>query len=243
LEAAYTRASAQRDYGDERQRVLDQLQHAVCCYRDDFLKGFSLADAPDFDDWVRLQREVWHRRMSTVFDALSYVQFTGGELASAIDSSTHWVAHDPLNETAHQRLMQIYFASGERAAALQVYETCRATLAAQLRIQPTPETEALADRIRMGTQRQKGSAQSRPARQTHSHSPHSSTLPELPLIGRAKEYATLIEAYQRVLQGQIQVGVLQGEAGIGKTRLIVEFLKWVTAQGADSLQGRAFETE
>ncbi len=240
LEAAYTLASAQRDHTDGRQGILDQLQHAVHCYRDDFLEGFSLVDAPDFDDWVRLQREVWHRRMSAVFDALSHLQFTGGELAPAIDSSTRWVTHDPLNETAHQRLMQAYFASGDRSAALQVYETCRATLTAQLRIKPTPETEALADRIRIGTQLQQVSAQSMPALQAR---PHPSTLPELPLIGRAKEYATLIEDYQRVLRGQTQVVVLKGEAGIGKTRLIVEFLRWVRVQGADILQGRAFEAE
>ncbi len=35
--------------------------------------------------------------------------------------------------------------------------------------------------------------------------------------------------------------MLQGEAGIGKTRLATEFLGWAAAQGADVLQGRAFE--
>ena len=36
--------------------------------------------------------------------------------------------------------------------------------------------------------------------------------------------------------------VVQGEPGIGKTRLAREFLGWVAAQGADVIQGRAFET-
>jgi predicted ATPase len=39
-----------------------------------------------------------------------------------------------------------------------------------------------------------------------------------------------------------QVVLLEGEAGIGKTRLAAAFLNWVRAQGADVLEGRAFQT-
>jgi predicted ATPase len=38
------------------------------------------------------------------------------------------------------------------------------------------------------------------------------------------------------------VASLQGEAGIGKTRLATEFLGWAAAQGADVIRSRAFET-
>src|SRR5688572_12527176 len=36
---------------------LGPLQAAILVYRGDFLEGFSLADAPEFDDWAGLQRE------------------------------------------------------------------------------------------------------------------------------------------------------------------------------------------
>ncbi len=36
--------------------------------------------------------------------------------------------------------------------------------------------------------------------------------------------------------------LLEGEAGIGKTRLASEFLAWAEIEGADVLQGQAFET-
>ena len=40
----------------------------------------------------------------------------------------------------------------------------------------------------------------------------------------------------------MQVVLIQGEPGIGKSRLAKEFLAWAAAQGADVLRGRAFET-
>ncbi|HEY6542748.1 MAG TPA: AAA family ATPase, partial [Ktedonobacteraceae bacterium] len=64
---------------------------------------------------------------------------------------------------------------------------------------------------------------------------------ESPLVGRVSEYIGLIEAYRACGHGQARAIVLQGEAGIGKTRLAAELLNWAAMQGADVLQGRAFE--
>jgi tetratricopeptide (TPR) repeat protein/transcriptional regulator with XRE-family HTH domain len=63
----------------------------------------------------------------------------------------------------------------------------------------------------------------------------------LPLIGRDADMRTLQARYQDVQQGQMQVVLIQGEAGIGKTRLASTFLDWAAAQGATLLTGRAFE--
>jgi predicted ATPase len=62
-------------------------------------------------------------------------------------------------------------------------------------------------------------------------------------MGRAGPLAALRRAFARAQAGQAQVVVLQGEAGIGKTRLASEFLAWARTQGADVLAGRAFEAE
>src|SRR5258708_2888600 len=47
---------------------LASLRRAASCYRGDFLEGYSLDDAPAFDDWASLQREIWHRRADLIFD-------------------------------------------------------------------------------------------------------------------------------------------------------------------------------
>jgi predicted ATPase len=48
--------------------------------------------------------------------------------------------------------------------------------------------------------------------------------------------------YEQASSGQPQVALLEGEAGIGKTRLAAAFLDLVKAQGAEVLEGRAFHT-
>jgi predicted ATPase len=56
------------------------------------------------------------------------------------------------------------------------------------------------------------------------------------------EYQALVSSFERASAGQPQLVVLRGEAGIGKTRLARKFIHWVNAQGAELLQGSAFES-
>ncbi len=216
----------------ERERAIGQLQKAANLYRGDFLEGFSLADTPDFDDWVSLQREVWHGRLNLLFDALSQWQYEAGDLPAGLETATRWRLHDPYGEAAPQRLMQLHFAGGNRAAALQVYEAYSQMLAAEFGGKPAPEIESLAARVRA----------SRPTRQPHARTPQTPTPADLSFVGRAEEFRRLVAAYQAASQGQTQAVILMGEAGIGKSRLAGEFLQWAAAQGAEVLPGRAFET-
>lgn len=224
---------------DEHQHVLTQLQDTVTAYRGSFLEGFFLDDAPNFDHWIQFQREVWHQRMSAVYDHLSSMQLDGGEFSGAIEVTTRWIAHDAFNEHAHRRLMQSYFAAGDRNAALRIYQHCLQFLAEELRTQPAPETQALAERIR--TQPLPPRMHASTAQKT-APLDSAAALPELPLTGRVQEYTSLIEAYNTVQGGRSQVVMLKGEAGIGKTRLASDFLGWAVAHDADILLGRAFET-
>src|ERR1700738_5220152 len=101
--------------------LLAQLQRATGLPRGEFLEGFSLRDAPAFDDWVRFQREYWHLRTSEVFDRLSQMQFEAGELTPAIETVSRWLVLAPLQEDAYRRLMRLHFAAGDGGAALDTY--------------------------------------------------------------------------------------------------------------------------
>ncbi len=211
------------------------LQAAAASYRGDFLAGFSLGDAPSFDDWAGVQREVWRRRLSLILDRLSEIQFARGEFAAAADTAATWITLDSLNEVAYRRKMRAHFAAGERGQALETYSACRALLAAELQVEPDPATEALAARIRT----------------RHPPDRHEPALRRLDtpfaflgslFAGRAKEQRALAELFERAAAGQPQVVTLRGEAGIGKTRLATKFLAWASARGAEVLPGEAFES-
>src|SRR5438105_841401 len=224
---------------DMHRTLLAQLQQAVSLPRGEFLEGFSLRDAPAFDDWVRFQREYWHLRISEVFDRLSQLQFEAGELEAAIATVNRWLVLAPLHEEAYRRLMRLHFAAGDRYAALHAYDVCRARLATDMQTKPTPETVVLASRMRAVA----------PPRRKEAHALHTSPgalspalLLDGPFLGRTTELSLLIKAYHTAQRGQTQVVLLEGEAGIGKTRLATEFLSWAEVEGADVLQGRAFET-
>jgi DNA-binding SARP family transcriptional activator len=150
------------------------LSAAPDLYPGPFLEGFSLPDAPGFDDWLTLQRNHWQRQWSLVLDQRSQGQSEAGSLKAALATAQRWVAHDPLDEASHRRLMQMHFALGDKTSALRAYEACRIILAKELELTPAPETAALAETIRRET-----AAHPEPQRQRIQSS-------DPPFVGRAE---------------------------------------------------------
>ncbi|MEP7359669.1 MAG: AAA family ATPase, partial [Anaerolineales bacterium] len=208
---------------------LDALETATQKYRGEFLSGYNLPDVPEFEAWTAGQREYWRRQQCHALERLARLQAESGDSSAALATGRRWAATDPLNEAAYQALMRLQFASGDKGGALETYAAGRAALARELGVGPSPETEALAARIRRETA-------AAPARSRAPEGPA-----ELPFVGRAVEYARLIELYHSAAAGRAQLAIIEGEAGIGKTRLAGEFLAWAAAQGGDVLRGRAFE--
>jgi len=224
--------------GQAREELLQQLEQAARLVRGPFLAGFTLRDSQFFDDWSTQHREYWHLRVGQVFDALSLLYEQGGEVERASEIVNRWLGFDPLTEEGYRRLMRLRFAQGDRIGALRAYSRCRTALAEELQVEPEPETVALAKQMRQ-------TAPLRPLRAWPPQaSPGQSPAHPLddPFLGRTAEFGTLIESYQRARAGQPQLVLLQGESGIGKTRLSTEFVRWAQAQGADVLAGRALQT-
>ena len=207
------------------------LQAAIDLYRGDFLTGFSLSDAPEFDHWASRQREHWHRQIEQVCHRLLQWQQANGDTGGALATLNRWLAINPLNELIFRQLMQLHLASGNREAAQRAYDACRAMLAAEFGAEPSPETAALAVAIAQPI--------------TIARAIYQPVTPrdlDIPLIGRSPEYVKLIELYHAAQNGRPQVVSLEGEAGLGKSRLAAEFSAWAAAAGADVVRGRAFET-
>ncbi len=72
----------------------------------------------------------------------------------------------------------------------------------------------------------------------------SSSVPgEAPFIGRAAELESLKEEYRNALHGGARITVITGDAGVGKTRLLDQFLAWARREGAAVFRGRFFSYE
>src|SRR5207237_5503273 len=108
--------------------------------------------------------------------------------------------------------MRVDLALGDASAALQVYATCRARLAEDLRVKPSAETIALAQHIRTLTASSPGSPT------THPSLAASEPPGELvaPLVGRASAFRQLVRNFQQVRCGQPRGVRLRGQTGTGR---------------------------
>lgn len=222
---------------EQRSMLIATVQHALSLVRGTFLDGFWLREETAFDEWHEQQEQQWQVRLQFLMDRLASWQEEDFELEAAKATLTRLLMVNPLSEETTRRLMRIYLAQGDLTAALHVYATLRTHLAEELRIKPSAETTALAERIR-ATRARRDATASHPSTAVQSRSSGELVTP---LVGRTATFRQLMSCYQSVQQGQPQVVLLVGEAGIGKTRLASEFVAWAWAQGAEVLRGQAFE--
>ncbi len=244
------------------------LTEAVALYRDDFMAGFTLRDSPDFDEWQFFQTESLRRDLGRALENLVHCQTERRQFDSAITYARRWLALDPLHEVAHRELMRLYAWAGQRGAALRQYRECVRIFDQELGVPPLEETTQLYEAIQenrlsppveakstaaprqvpaevrggrgAGEQGSRGAGESPPAL-TPAH-PLLRPPAALPLVGRSTELAVLLEAYAAIF-GNGHLIVLEGEAGIGKTRLAEEFLAYVQTQGGVTLRARCYEGE
>ena len=231
-------AAARRpENAEDLERLLEQ---AAAAWRGPFLDGVRFDDAPELEAWIGMQRVDAERQVGAVLDRLAGLQMARGAALDAADTARRWLAIDPFDEQAHRRLIRALAASDGPAAALAAYEECRRRLRAGLDVEPSPETTALGARLR-----RLGDGAPRPP--TRARPPTAPAAPaaalDLPLVGRGPPFEQLVASYERARAGETHLVVVEGEAGIGKTRLVDEFLRWAVLEGADVLRGAGVESE
>src|SRR3989440_4906939 len=187
------------------------VQRALALVRGPFLDGFWLGEDAPFDAWREEQQRQWQVRLLLLLDRLSSWQEAAGEVEPASITLARWIALDPLAEEATRRLMRMFLARGDAAAALQVYATLQTHLAEALQITPSPETVAMAEHSRALAEGRK-SATVRPT--TAESRPPSELGP--PLLGRAAAFRQLVGRFQQARAGQPQAVMVMGAAGLGK---------------------------
>ena len=191
---------------DVMTRLAEDPQAAI-----DTLLGSHEYDAePEFAAWLAAQRQA---RDDAVADALAGIAARyerEGALALALRCSHRLVVHAPLSEHAHRRLMRLHYLRGDNAAAVAAFEACERQLRDELSARPGAETLALLQTIE----------QAAPLRRTTLQAPVPVALLRPPrTVGRGHIAHQLAQAHA---EGTLPV--LVGEAGIGKTRLLQDFI-------------------
>lgn len=128
--------------------TLPLLAEAVELYRGDFLTGFTLPDAPEFDEWQFFQMEALRQKLAGALERLVWGYSRQGNYETAIPYGRRWVVLDPLHEPAQRHLMQLYSEAGQKAAALRQYEEYTALLEKELGLPPDEETMTLYEAIK-----------------------------------------------------------------------------------------------
>lgn len=124
----------------------DGLERAVELYRGDFLEGLN-ARSGSFEDWLMVERTRLREQMLEGTEALLAHLRDKGAIERASRIAVRLVALDPIRESAHRALMELYALLGQHAAALRQYRRCRETLQRVLGVTPEPETDLLYRRI------------------------------------------------------------------------------------------------
>jgi predicted ATPase/DNA-binding SARP family transcriptional activator len=182
-------------------------------YRGDFLSGFSLKDASSFNEWAMAEGETLRRDFAFALETLVDDYSALHQTQAAIPYAQRLIALDPLNESAHRKLMQIYAHLDQQPAAIQQYQSLEKLLRKELNVDPQPETRELYKRIRKGevqpTSVEKKAVQIQTIAPKHNLPVHLTTF-----IGREKERDEISR-----LIAQNRLVTLIGPGGIGKTRL------------------------
>jgi DNA-binding SARP family transcriptional activator/tetratricopeptide (TPR) repeat protein len=198
---------------------------AIDGYKGELLPGL-------YSDWVLEERESLRRGCVELCDRLAAAA-ANSQPERALAAAQRRVQLEPLEETGYQMLMELQSAAGDAAAAVRTYHRCSALLEQELGIEPGTHTRHLARRLLGFTPEPRpaggravmvmgpGPAAGRP-------------------VGREREENILWQRWNRAGEGMPGLLLVTGDAGVGKTRLLLSLLAGAKARGAVTAYSRCF---
>ncbi len=228
LEQALAQAE-QAEQAQERSKLRQALERVLRLYRGDLLPSC-------YEEWILSERDRWRQLFLGAAERLVALLEEDGDYGAAISAAQQLLRQDPLHEATYRHLMRLHALRGERAEALRVYHLCAKRLERELGTEPSALTHSIYAALMQAD---------RPPQTPPTRLPKQKT--EAPLQGRKAEWRRLQKAWEAAtggtagLQpGRLQLVLLTGEAGIGKTRLAQELEGWVSRLGMTTASARCY---
>ncbi|MCB0121459.1 MAG: NACHT domain-containing protein, partial [Caldilineaceae bacterium] len=217
---------------DDSALTIQQRQTAVSLYSDEFLAGFHVDDAPEFEHWATTKREYFQQILIQALMDLARLHAESHDPTASLTTLSRLLALAPGNEAAQRLMMQLLAKTGQRTTAILQFDALRHYLAEELGVDPEPETAELHAQLLEGNS--VGELSEASAMTTHCAplSPQSQPgwdqridwgdMPgRVPFYGRIDQ---LTELTNRLVHERAAMVVVSGMGGVGKTALTAELM-------------------
>jgi DNA-binding SARP family transcriptional activator/Flp pilus assembly protein TadD len=199
---------------------LTQLASILELYRGDFLENFDLPDSSDFENWQILQAQYYRRLYIQGITHLSQIYSEMGDYLKALSALEKALLIDPLQEDLQRSALRLHYLAGDRTGAIRRYEMLCKLLDDEMGVPPMAETRETYQAI---------ITDSLPMPEVHLPTTIrplilrgiSKSQPDIPFTGRTEELQKLQDLSKGLSNRLI---LIEGEAGIGKTRLADEYI-------------------
>jgi DNA-binding SARP family transcriptional activator len=198
-------------------------ERAVALYTGDFLPDFAAPGGAGFEQWAEIERARLRAAFLRSVESLARQHLAQGHVRQAQRLARRGRDTDRLNEAGWRLLLETLVAGSDWTAAAMEAEALERLLMTE-ETEPEPATRAAILR----------------ARQTppdSRHAPPRTLVAEL--VGREKEFAAIVEAWDAARRGNARHVHVTAAAGLGKTRLLHDALARLRAGGARAVYVRA----
>jgi DNA-binding SARP family transcriptional activator len=215
-----------------RQRDVAGYEVALAAY------GGELLPEDRYEDWCAERREVLAAlRIDLLLGLADALEGRGDHNASGA-RLREVLQHDPTREDVHRRLMFLYASMGARDQAVRQFRICEGALKRELELAPERSTVELYGEIQADRIPRRLPAPERDERAVESGRHRRATAEQcVPLVGRDDVLRQLSEELGRADEGRGRMILVNGEAGVGKTRLVAELATVARRRGAAVLWG------
>ena len=211
---------------------------AALAWNGDFLAGAEDSGGESFRVWLEGERASLRRLLTRALEELTTDATRRGAWPEAISWAERWAGAMPLDERPHRRLVELLSLAGRNLEALSRHAGYASRVRAEFGAGPSE------DFLRIGKQLERRAREGAPRASGAVESPRAALrLPDM--VGRQAAFSELTSAWHEARRGRATVVVLEGDAGVGKTRLAEEFLRTVEPRGAAFvvLRARAYDAD